>query len=123
MHNAALNIRPEPHWKRVCRLEDITRETGVGVRLDDSQVALFRTRDDRLFALDNRDPFSHANVLARGLLGSLAGRRVVASPLYKHHFCLRTGECLEDASVRLTVFPVRLVDGQVEIAAWPGQRG
>lgn len=117
MPHAAFAIRCEAHWKPVCRLEDIIRETGVGVRLGPHQVALFRTRDDRLFALDNHDPFSHANVLARGLLGALAGRRVVASPLYKQHFCLTTGECLEDARVRLNVFPVRLVGGQVEIAA------
>lgn len=103
-------------WRPVCRLEDITPETGVGVRLDGRQVALFRTRDDRLFALDNHDPFSRANVLARGLLGSLQGRRVVASPIYKQHFCLDTGECLEDDDVRLAVYPVRLAQGRVELA-------
>jgi len=104
------------YWHAVCRLEDITPETGVGVRLDGRQVALFRTRDDGLFALDNHDPFSRANVLARGLLGSLQGRRVVASPIYKQHFCLDTGECLEDGEVRLAVYPVRLSRGQVELA-------
>ncbi|ASK34327.1 nitrite reductase small subunit NirD [Alloalcanivorax mobilis] len=110
-------------WQPVCRLEEIVPETGVGVRLAQRQVALFRTRDDRLFALDNHDPFSHANVLARGLLGSVAGRRVVASPLYKQHFCLETGECIEDAEVRLQVFPVRLAGDRVEIAASPVRHG
>lgn len=103
-------------WQPVCRLDDITPETGVGVRLGSSQIALFRTRDDRLFALDNHDPFSRANVLARGLLGSLQGRRVVASPIYKQHFCLDTGECLEDDDIRLGVYPVRLAQGRVELA-------
>lgn len=114
-----MNVRPSTagtQWHPVCRLEDITPETGVGVRFDDRQVALFRTGDDRLFALDNHDPFSRANVLARGLLGSLQGRRVVASPIYKQHFCLDTGECLEDGDVHLGVYPVRLSGGQVELA-------
>ncbi|HCE40038.1 nitrite reductase small subunit NirD [Alloalcanivorax profundimaris] len=107
-------------WRAVCRLDDIEPETGVGVRLPDHrQAALFRTRDDRLFALDNHDPFSHANVLARGLLGSLQGRRVVASPIYKQHFCLDTGQCLEDEGVRLSVYPVRVSQGQVELLVEP----
>lgn len=112
-----MNAKLKADWRPVCRLEDITPETGVGVRLGEKQVALFRTRDDRLFALDNHDPFSHANVLARGLLGSLQGRRVVASPIYKQHFCLDTGECLEDENVQLKVYPVRLAGDQVELAA------
>ncbi|UWN48130.1 Nitrite reductase (NADH) small subunit [Alcanivorax sp. ALC70] len=107
-------------WRAVCRLDDIEPETGVGVRLPGRrQAALFRTRDDRLFALDNHDPFSHANVLARGLLGSLQGRRVVASPIYKQHFCLDTGQCLEDDGVRLSVYPVRVSQGQVELRVEP----
>ena len=107
-------------WRAVCRLDDIEPETGVGVRLPvHRQAALFRTRDDRLFALDNHDPFSHANVLARGLLGSLQGRRVVASPIYKQHFCLDTGQCLEDEGVRLSVYPVRVSQGQVELLVEP----
>ena len=98
-------------WRAVCRLDDIEPETGVGGRLlDHRQAALFRTRDDRLFALDNHDPFSHANVLARGLLGSLQGRRVVASPIYKQHFCLDTGQCLEDEDVKVKTYQV-LLDG------------
>jgi nitrite reductase (NADH) small subunit len=36
---------------------------------------------------------------------------VVASPLYKHHFSLRTGRCLEDESVGVKVYPV-LLDGE-----------
>ncbi|EKF75186.1 nitrite reductase small subunit [Alcanivorax hongdengensis A-11-3] len=109
--NSAVNVE----WQPVCRLEEVLPGTGVGVRLAGGQAALFRTREDELFALDNHDPFSRANVLSRGLLGSLGGKKVVASPIYKQHFCLDSGQCLEDESVRLTVYPVRLNGSQVEV--------
>ena len=53
----------------VCRLEDILPETGVCALIEGKQVAIFRTKDNKLFALDNYDPFSQANVLSRGLVG------------------------------------------------------
>ncbi len=102
-------------WRAVCTLQDIVPETGVCALLDGSQVAVFRTSDDQLFALDNRDPFSGANVLARGILGSIGDKRVVASPLYKQHFCLDDGKCIEDETQAIKAWPVRLRDGVIEI--------
>lgn len=103
-------------WKTICKLADILPGTGVGVSLPGGQAALFRANDDSLYALDNFDPFSKANVLARGILGSLEGKRVVASPIYKQHFELETGQCLEDDGVALTVYPVRVEGDNVELA-------
>ena len=86
-------------WLPVCPVDDIVPDTGVAALLGGRQIAVFRMRtDDRIYAIDNRDPFSGANVLARGLVGDLQGERVVASPIYKQHFSLATGRCLEDAS-------------------------
>ena len=42
----------------------------------------------QVYALDNFDPHSGANVLSRGIVGDLSGELVVASPVYKHHFSL-----------------------------------
>ncbi len=58
---------------------------------------------------------SGANVLARGLVGDLNGQLVVASPIYKHHFRLEDGVCLEDAGYSVNAHKVRVVDGHVEI--------
>jgi NAD(P)H-dependent nitrite reductase small subunit len=55
-------------------------------------------------AIGNHDPFSRANVLSRGIVGDLKGELVVASPVYKQHFSLASGRCLEDPSVRLQVY-------------------
>jgi nitrite reductase (NADH) small subunit len=39
----------------------------------------------------------------------------VASPVFKQGFDLRTGQCLEDPSVTVPTYPVRVVDGRVQI--------
>jgi nitrite reductase (NADH) small subunit len=41
---------------------------------------------------------------------------VVASPIYKHHFDLRTGECLETPSYSVSAFATRVEDGHVWVA-------
>ena len=97
-------------WIAICRLDDIVPNTGVCALVGAHQVAVFRLDDDSVYALDNRDPFSRANVLSRGIVGDIKGELVVASPVYKQHFSLATGQCIEDAAVSVPVYAVR-VDG------------
>ena len=104
-------------WVAVCRLEDIVPNTGVCALVGERQVAVFRLDDDSVYAIDNHDPFSRANVLSRGIVGDLKGELVVASPVYKQHFSLATGQCLEDPGVRLAVFPARLEGDMILVQA------
>jgi nitrite reductase (NADH) small subunit len=106
-------------WTTVCALDDIVPDTGVCALLNGEQVAVFRVgaNDPDIFAIENYDPNSHAAVLSRGLVGSLGERVVVASPIFKHHFDLRTGECLEAPEHSVACYPARVVDGKVWVAA------
>ena len=97
----------------VCRLDDIVPNTGVCALVAGRQIAVFRLEDDSVYAIDNHDPFSRVNVLSRGIVGDLKGEIVVASPIYKQHFNLATGQCLEDAEVRIPVYPARVESGRV----------
>ena len=85
------------------------------------QIALFQVHG-RVYALDNFDPASRANVLSRGLTGNLQGERVVASPIYKHHFALTSGRCIEDPTFNVTAYPTRVADGACSVEA-PDTRG
>ncbi len=87
---------------------------GVCALVAGRQIAVFRV-GDAVFALDNFDPASEANVLSRGLVGDLKGEYVVASPLYKHHYSLTTGRCLEDPGKRVNVHRSRVLDGRVSV--------
>jgi nitrite reductase (NADH) small subunit len=72
---------------------------------------VFRTCDDRPFALHNLDPFSGALVLSCGIVGDLHGSPVVASPLHKQHFVLDTGVTVEDETVVVATYAVRVQRG------------
>ena len=105
-------------WARVCAIADLTPDRGVAALLDGEPVAVFRlSGGDEVVAIGNLDPFSGASVLSRGIVGSHGDVVTVASPVYKQRFDLRTGTCLEDPDVALQTYPVRVVDGWVEIAA------
>ncbi len=107
----------ELDWVEVCGLDDITPNTGVGALIEQQQIALFRIgQEKRVYALSNQDPFSQAFVMSRGILGDLQGERVVASPLYKQHFSLATGRCLEDKDQKLLVFPSKIENGRVFVS-------
>ena len=103
-------------WTRVCALDDILPNTGVCALVDGRHVAVFRVGPDQLFAIDNVDPKSGASVLSRGLVGSIGERTVVASPIFKQHYDLRTGECLEGSEHSVRAHEVRVDQGQVLVA-------
>ncbi|KOT35829.1 nitrite reductase [Streptomyces caelestis] len=97
-------------WFTACDLSTLLPGRGVAVLLPDGrQAALFADRAGRLYALDNRDPFTGAAVLSRGLTGTHRGRPFVASPLLKQRFDLETGQCLDDETVRVTAYEVKAV--------------
>jgi nitrite reductase (NADH) large subunit len=99
-------------WHDVCALEDLVEGGGIGALIGGRQIALFQLHG-RIYALDNFDPASRANVLARGLTGNLQGERVVASPIYKHHYVLASGRCIEDPTFNVTAYAAKVVDGRV----------
>lgn len=112
------------HWTPICELEDIVPNTGVCALVDGQQVAVFHVVDHsgsapeaRVFAIGNYDPNAEASVLSRGLIGSIGERIVVASPIYKQHFDLQTGECLEEPANSVPAWPARIDDGKVWIGA------
>jgi nitrite reductase (NADH) small subunit len=97
----------------VCRYDALLPERGAAALLGSRQIALFRVFSGEVFALGNQDPVSGANVMSRGIVGSRGDVPTVASPMFKQVYDLRTGVCLDDPSLALSVYPVRVVDGQV----------
>jgi len=108
-------------WRALCSRRDLVANSGVVAWLEGEQVALFHLPDtetgEQVFAISNKDPKSGANVIGRGILGQLKGDLVIASPLYKQHFRLADGSCLEYPEQQLQVWPARLNGDAVEIAA------
>ncbi len=110
-------------WQTLCTHADLVPFSGVAAWVETAegpaQVALFYLpgHEQELYALDHHDPFSNANVIARGIVGDLKGQLVVASPIYKQHFRLEDGQCLEDDSVTLRSWKVSFKGDEVWIEA------
>ena len=94
--HTVVEIHDGERWVPVCGLDDLLPGRGAAVLLGTDQVALFRDQEARLYALDNRDPFSGAYVLSRGLLGSRGPTQVLISPVLKQAFDLESGHCLDE---------------------------
>jgi nitrite reductase (NADH) small subunit len=101
-------------WIDVCAQAELEAEAGVCALVRGQQVAIV-SRGADVFALDNFDPFSKAFVISRGIVGDKKGVPMIASPIYKNAFDLRTGASLDDPSVKLRTWPVRVRAGRVEI--------
>lgn len=100
----------------ICTVDDLVKDSGICALLniggEPQQAALFYlpNTEKKIFALGNWDPIGQANVMSRGMVGSIGDELVVASPLYKQHFSLESGKCLEEDQ-SLPVFDVK-IEGQ-----------
>ncbi|NDL60768.1 nitrite reductase small subunit NirD [Phytoactinopolyspora mesophila] len=117
LHNVAPNAPSAGHnqWHAVCEDERLAPERGVAALVDGQQIAVFRTYGGDVYALSNRDPFSGAYVLSRGIIGTRGDIPTVASPMHKEVFDLRTGECLDNPVIGVQAFGARVREGRIEV--------
>jgi len=110
-------MNKQTRWITIGNKNDLIPNSGVGARLGGEQVALFwiPELDNRVFAINNYCPFSGVHIIARGIIGDIAGEPVVASPLYKQHFSLIDGRCIEKPKVILNIWEVRLNGNEIQV--------
>ncbi len=99
----------------LCKLDELLPYVGSIVLVDGEQVALFYVPGNGIYAIQDWDPIGKAYVLSRGIVGDLNGELCVASPLYKQHYCLKTGVCVEDDKYRLKTWQVSIDNETVNI--------
>ncbi len=112
-------------WLTVCKIEDITKNTGVCANFNGKQVAIFHMKKAKdsdgiggiseVKAVCNVDPFSAASVLSRGLITEKDNQFFVASPLLKQEFCLETGQCQQDDAIAINTYKARIDDELVQL--------
>ena len=112
------------HLNMICNVDDILPNTGRAAYVNEQEIAIFRVTSadsDSFYAIDNFCPFCKANVLSRGIVGSINERLMVASPVYKQHFDLLSGQCLEDESVFVNTWNV-VIEGSAILIELPEQK-
>ncbi|PKG81371.1 nitrite reductase (NAD(P)H) small subunit [Colwellia sp. 75C3] len=108
-------------WKTICGTTDLVKDSGISALIansagEDEQVAIFHipNSEEKIFAVGNYDPIGEANVLYRGLVGCIDDEPVVSSPLYKQHYSLKTGRCLQEEKT-IAVYDIRIENEQVQL--------
>lgn len=119
--NTAHALQSAPSdWLEICTVDDLVENAGISALVAGQQVAIFYipSASPALYAIDNFCPACQANVLSRGIVGDLGGELVVASPLYKEHFRLATGTCVEK-HLAVRVWPVEQQGEHIRVSVAP----
>jgi nitrite reductase (NADH) small subunit len=95
-------------WTKIVALQDIPRLGSRVVRSAGKEIALFRTEDDRVFALHNSCPHK-GGPLSQGIV---YGDKV-ACPLHNWRISLTDGQAEEPDEGHTACFAVKVEDGAV----------
>ncbi len=120
----SITKKAEKSWRTICSTCDLVKDSGISALLEseansageDEQIAIFHipNSEEKIFAVSNYDPIGKANVLYRGLVGCIDDEPVVSSPLYKQHYSLKTGRCLQEDKT-IAVYDIRIENEQVQL--------
>jgi nitrite reductase (NADH) small subunit len=95
-------------WVEICGLDDIPRRGCRVVQALHGQIAVFRTADDEVFALDNRCPHK-GGPLSEGIVHD----RHVTCPLHNWVIGLADGQAVGADEGCVRRYPVRLAAARV----------
>ena len=95
-------------WIAIGSITDIPARGARFVAVPAGRIAVFRTIDDRVFALEDRCPH-RSGPLSQGIVHGTA----VTCPLHNWVISLETGEALGADQGAVRTFPVRVEDGEL----------
>ncbi|MGE0232797.1 MAG: nitrite reductase small subunit NirD [Flavobacteriaceae bacterium] len=105
-------------WLRIGEIDDIPRRGARCVKHGEMTIAVFRTHDDRIFALEDKCP--HRNgPLSQGIVHD----GCVTCPLHNWVISLETGRATGADEGRTKAFPVRLDGMTILLSLTPAKAG
>lgn len=97
-------------WFEVGTLDDIPRRGARCVATPLGRIGVFRTADDRVFAIEDRCPH-RGGPLSAGIVHGAS----VTCPLHNWIIALDTGEAQGADEGAVKVIPVRIVEGRIAL--------
>jgi nitrite reductase (NADH) small subunit len=101
-------------WLDIGTLNDIPRRAARVVKTARGDIAIFRTMDDQIFALDDKCPHK-GGPLSQGIVQGES----VTCPLHNWVISLRTGEAQGADQGCTRTIAVKLQEGRI-LLSWPG---
>ena len=99
-------------WIDVGAVADIPRRGARCLKGAEKSIAIFRTSDDRIFALEDKCPHK-GGPLSQGIVHD----GCVTCPLHNWVISLETGEAQGADEGRTVVVPVRIEEGRIYLSA------
>ena len=100
-----------PDWIDIGSLNDIPRRGARCVTTSEGRIAVFRTQDDSVYAIDNTCPHKQGP-LSEGIVHGAS----VTCPLHNWVFDLATGKALGADEGAVRTYTIDVVDGRIFIA-------
>lgn len=96
----------------VGKTDDFLMRIGRVVWVEGKEIAVFRTSDDKLFAIDNQNPHPKGGPLAEGIVSG----HYLYDPLYDWRIDLETGLVQAPDEGQVRTYQVRVEGDHVQIA-------
>jgi nitrite reductase (NADH) small subunit len=98
-------------WIDIGSIDAIPRRGARCVNTPAGKIAVFRTQEDQVFALENRCPHKQGP-LSEGIVHGAS----VTCPLHNWVFDLETGKATGADEGQVRTYPIRVTDGRVLMA-------
>lgn len=98
-------------WIEIGTLAAIPRRGARCVNTPNGKIAVFRTQDDHVYAIDNRCPHK-GGPLSEGIVHGAA----VTCPLHSWVFDLATGKAQGADEGEVRTYPIDVIDGRIFMA-------
>ena len=98
-------------WTDICAIGDIPLRGARCVNTPIGRIGVFRTADDRIFAIEDQCPH-RGGPLSQGIVHGAA----VTCPLHNWVISLENGRALGADEGAVNTIPVRVEDGRISIA-------
>jgi nitrite reductase (NADH) small subunit len=105
------------NWIEIGVLDDIPRLGARVVRTPSGNIAVFRTEDDEVFALDDKCPHK-SGPLSQGIVHG----RSVTCPLHNWVISLETGKALGADQGQVRTIPLKVENGTISVSSEAVQR-
>lgn len=93
-------------WYKITQIENIPQMGSRIIEILDTQIAIFKTKNDEIFAINNTCPHKQGK-LSEGLVHD----KIVTCPLHNWDIDLASGEALGNDTGCTNVYETKIEDG------------
>lgn len=100
-------------------VDDFTERLGRVVRLGKEEIAVFKTTDEQIYALENKSPGPRGGTIAEGIISG----EVLFDPICDWKISLKDGQVLDPDTGQVRTYPVHVHGNEVRVGLVKNEGG